>query len=72
MEFTGTIIKRGNDYFVITEDRRVSQKVYPLYKGSYSENKEIDFEIIPINSESDEQTEYIARPVLINLTDEME
>ena len=72
MKFTGTVIKRGNDYFVITKDQRISQKVYPLRKGIYSENQEIDFELIPINSESDEQIEYIARPVLTTLTNEVE
>jgi hypothetical protein len=62
--FKGTVIIRGKDSFVITNDRSVQQKVYPLGKGDYKENEEIEFELIPHNSESDEQVEYIARKTL--------
>jgi len=64
MNFQGVVIKRQNDFFVQTNDERVKQKVYPL--SSYStaiEGETIDFKLIPNNSESDEQIEYIARRI---------
>lgn len=63
MKYTGNVIKRGNYFFVIGKDIKLSENVYPLSKGIYSENQEIEFELIPHNSESDEQIEYIARPI---------
>ena len=62
--FKGIIIMRGNHPFVVTDDSFIQQKVYPLGKGDYKENEEIEFELIPHNSESDEQVEYIARKIL--------
>lgn len=63
MKFTGTVVKRAdNDFIVITEDERVKQKIYPLsYYSTATDGDIIDFELIPNNSESDEQIEYIAR-----------
>ncbi len=62
--FKGTVMIVGEDPFVVTDDRSVQQKVYPLGKGIYKENDEIEFTLIPHYSESDEQVEYIARKTL--------
>jgi hypothetical protein len=66
MNFTGTVMKLDDDFFVVTKDERVKQKVYPLYKGMYFDNQELEFELIPNNLESDEQVEYTARPTLFS------
>lgn len=62
--FKGIVIVRGKDSFVQTNDPSVQQKIYPLGKGKYKNNEEIEFQLIPHNSESDEQVEYIARKML--------
>lgn len=62
MELQGIVIKRGNDFFIQTKDERVKQKVYPLSYGcKATEGDTVNFELIPNNSELDEQVEYTAR-----------
>ena len=68
MNFQGVVIKRQNDFFVQTNDERVKQKVYPISNNSTTtEGETIDFELIPNNSESDEQVEYIARRINLKI-----
>lgn len=56
-------VKPSGEMFVKTEDKRVTQKIYRISNDSYVMNNELEFELIPINTdrESDEQIEYIAR-----------
>lgn len=67
--YRGEIVNIGNSYFVHVIDAPIKQKVYPLSSLSAmkildsQDSKFVEVELIPNNSESDEQVEYTARIV---------
>ena len=67
--YRGKIVNIGNSYFVHVINASIKQKIYPLSNLSAinildsQDSKFVKVELIPNNSESDEQVEYIARIV---------
>jgi hypothetical protein len=65
--YIGEIVNIGNSYFVHVPSAPLKQKVYPLSSISAmnildnQDSKIVEVELIPNNSESDEQVEYTAR-----------
>lgn len=61
----GFITFKGGEFWITTNNESVRQKTYLVSVNTQPKvvdrKKEYDFEIIPNNSESDEQVEYIAR-----------
>ena len=64
MIYKGVVFKRGNEYFIHTQDKSLSQKVYPLVKNILYDlllELEVFFELTIVQEELDEQITYEAR-----------
>jgi hypothetical protein len=63
--YIGEIVAIGNSYFVYLPSTPLKQKVYPLSSSDAEKalvlGKTVECELIPNNSELDEQVEYTAR-----------
>jgi hypothetical protein len=63
--YIGEIIAIGNSYFVYLPSTPLKQKLYPLSTSDAEKalvnGKIVECELIPNNSELDEQVEYTAR-----------
>jgi hypothetical protein len=65
--YIGEIVNIGNSYFVYVPSVPLKQKVYPVSSSQAidildtQDNKVVEVELIPNNSELDEQVEYTAR-----------
>ena len=65
--YIGEIVNIGNSYFVYVPSVPLKQKVYPVSSVSAmnildtQDSKIVEVELIPNNSELDEQVEYSAR-----------
>jgi hypothetical protein len=65
--YIGEIVNIGNSYFVYVPSVPLKQKVYPVSSSQAidildtQDNKVVEVELIPNNTELDEQVEYTAR-----------